>query len=47
MSAIGGLSDPTAPVMADFHRSKRSVYRLMRQLERQGRAAMRGDAIGR
>jgi len=47
MSAIGGLSDPTAPGMADFHRSKRSVYRLMRQLERQGRAAMRGDAIGR
>jgi D-ribulokinase len=46
MSAIGGLSDPTAPGMADFHRSKRSVYRLMRQLERQGRAAMLGDAIG-
>jgi hypothetical protein len=33
--------------MADFHRSKRDVYRLMRQLERQGRVAMRGDAIGR
>jgi D-ribulokinase len=47
MSAIGGLSDPAAPGMADFHRSKRDVYRLMRQLEREGRAAMRGDAIGR
>jgi D-ribulokinase len=41
MSAIGGLSDATAPGMADFHRSKRGVYRLMRQLEREGRAAMR------
>jgi D-ribulokinase len=47
MSAIGGLSDPTASGMADFHRSKRGVYRLMRQLEREGRAAMRGDAVGR
>jgi D-ribulokinase len=42
MSAIGRLSDPAAPGMADFHRSKRDVYRLMRQLEREGRAAMRG-----
>jgi D-ribulokinase len=42
MSAIGRLSDPAAPGMADFHRSKRGVYRLMRQLEREGRAAMRG-----
>jgi D-ribulokinase len=41
MSAIGGLSDPTASGIADFHRSKRSVYRLMRQLEREGRVAMR------
>jgi D-ribulokinase len=40
MSAIGRLSDPAAPGMADFHRSKRGVYRLMRQLEREGRAAM-------
>ena len=42
MSAIGRLSDPTAPGMADFHRSKRGIYRLMRELEREGRAAMRG-----
>jgi D-ribulokinase len=42
MSAIGRLSDPAALGMADFHRSKRDVYRLMRQLEREGRAAMRG-----
>ena len=47
MSAIGRLSDRTAPGMADFHRSKRGIYRLMRQLEREGRVAMRGDAIGR
>ena len=42
MSAIGRLSDPAAPGMADFHRSKRGIYRLMRQLERESRAAMRG-----
>jgi D-ribulokinase len=47
MSAIGRLSDPAASGMADFHRSKRGIYRLMRQLEREGRVAMRGDAIGR
>jgi D-ribulokinase len=47
MSAIGRLSDPAAPGLADFHRSKRDVYRLMRQLERQGRVAMRGDDAGR
>jgi D-ribulokinase len=41
MSAIGRLSDPAAPGMADFHRSKRGIYRLMRQLEREGRVAMR------
>ena len=47
MSAIGRLSEPTAPEIADFHRSKRGVHRLMRQLEREGRDAMRGVAIGR
>jgi D-ribulokinase len=47
MSAIGRLSDSTASGVADFHRSKRGVHRLMRQFEREGRVAMRGDAIGR
>jgi D-ribulokinase len=47
MSAIGRLSDPTAPGIADFHRSKRAVHRLMRELERAGRTAMGGLAMGR
>jgi D-ribulokinase len=47
MSAIGRLSDPTASGIADFHRSKRTVHRLMRELERAGRTAMGGLAMGR
>jgi D-ribulokinase len=47
MSAIGRLSEPAVPGIADFHRSKRSVHRLMRELERAGRQAMRAVAIGR
>jgi D-ribulokinase len=42
MSAIGRLSEPTAPDMADFHRSKRRVHALMRKFEREGRDAMQG-----
>jgi D-ribulokinase len=42
MSAIGWLSEPTAPGMAGFHRSKRQVHGLMRQLDRESRDAMRG-----
>ncbi|MDB5519645.1 MAG: hypothetical protein JWQ17_6403 [Tardiphaga sp.] len=42
MSAIGRLSEPTAPGIADFHRSKRRVHGLMRELERESRRAMRG-----
>jgi D-ribulokinase len=45
MSAIGWSSVPTGTGVADFHRSKRSVYRLMRQLDQDSRAAMR-DAGG-
>jgi D-ribulokinase len=41
MSAIGGLSQPTAPGMADFHRTKRRVHGLMRTLDRASRDAMR------
>jgi D-ribulokinase len=47
MSAIGRLSEPTAPEIADFHRSKRRVHALMREMEREGRLAMRGVADGR
>ncbi|MGA7808415.1 FGGY-family carbohydrate kinase, partial [Bradyrhizobium sp.] len=41
MSAIGGLSRPTAPGMAEFHRTKRRVHGLMRELDRESRDAMR------
>jgi D-ribulokinase len=40
MSAIGCLSEPTAPGMADFHRTKRQVHGLMRKLDRESRDAM-------
>jgi D-ribulokinase len=42
MSAIGCASEPTAPGMADFHRTKRQVHGLMRKLDRQSREAMQG-----
>jgi D-ribulokinase len=47
MSAIGRLSEPTAPGIADFHRSKRRVHELMRRLEREGRRAMHEAVIVR
>jgi D-ribulokinase len=40
MSAIGCLSEPTAPGMAGFHRTKREVHGLMRKLDRESRDAM-------
>lgn len=40
MSAIGRLSEPTAPGIADFHRSKRRVHETMRKLERDARETM-------
>src|ERR1700693_725727 len=40
MSAIGCLSEPTSPGMADFHRTKRRVHGLMRKLDRESRDAM-------
>jgi D-ribulokinase len=42
MSAIGCLSEPTSPGVAEFHRAKRQVHGLMRKLDRQSRDAMRG-----
>jgi D-ribulokinase len=47
MSAIGWLSQPTAPALTDFHRSKRQVHGLMRKLDRDGRDAMRGIELHR
>jgi D-ribulokinase len=44
MSAVGRLSEPRAPGMADFHRTKRKVHGLMRQLDRESRDAMQGIA---
>jgi D-ribulokinase len=41
MSAIGCLSQPTAPGVADFHRTKRQVHGLMRKLDRESRDIMR------
>jgi len=45
MSAIGWSSAPSGTDVADFHQAKRRVYRLMRRLDQDGRAAMR-DAGG-
>jgi D-ribulokinase len=42
MSAINRLSEPTAPGMADFHRTKRRVHGLMRKLDLESREAMQG-----
>ncbi len=41
MSALGRLSEPTRPQLADFHRQKRSVHRMLRQLDRDSREAMK------
>ncbi|HEY0908981.1 MAG TPA: FGGY-family carbohydrate kinase, partial [Bradyrhizobium sp.] len=40
MSAIGRLSESTAPGMAGFHRSKRKVHELMRTLDQESRNTM-------
>ena len=44
MSAIGRLIEATAPGINDFHRAKRRVHELMRNMEREAREAMRGVA---
>src|ERR1700761_1775097 len=41
MSAMGGLSQPAAAGISEFHRAKRQVHELMRSAERAGRQAMR------
>jgi len=40
MSALGRLSEPTAPDMAAFHRAKRKVHNLLRRLDRESRQVM-------
>lgn len=40
MSAIGRLTESTAPGIADFHRTKRRVHGLMRKLDRESRDTM-------
>jgi D-ribulokinase len=40
MSAIGLLTEATAPGMADFHRAKRQVHGLVRKLDRESRDVM-------
>jgi FGGY-family pentulose kinase len=46
MSALGRLSDPTAPALSAFHRRKRGVHRLLRTLDRDCRDMMRDLAAG-
>ena len=46
MSALGRLSEPTAPGMAEFHRTKRSVHNLLRTLDRESRGVMRRLGAG-
>ncbi|UQR66342.1 FGGY-family carbohydrate kinase [Bradyrhizobium sp. C-145] len=46
MSALGRKSEPTAPDMAAFHARKREVYKLLREVDRSSRAAMRDIARG-
>src|SRR6266849_22358 len=41
MSAIGCLSEPTAPAISGFHRTKRRIHESMRRLDRDSREAMR------
>jgi D-ribulokinase len=47
MSTIGWLSEPTAPGMSEFHRSKRQVHGLMRRLDRESRDAMLAVGLDR
>jgi len=40
MSALGRPSEPTKPELADFHRRKRGVHRMLGELDRGAREAM-------
>jgi D-ribulokinase len=41
MSSLGRLSEPTVAGMAEFHRTKRSVHKMLRALDRESRDIMR------
>ena len=41
MSVLGRLSEPTAPGMAEIHRTKRGVHNMLRELDRKSRDVMR------
>jgi D-ribulokinase len=48
MSALGRRSETTKPEMADFHRRKRAVHKMLRDLDRNSREAMKvaaGDVL--
>ncbi|MCP3467780.1 FGGY-family carbohydrate kinase [Bradyrhizobium sp. CCGUVB23] len=42
MSALGRLSEPTAPGMAEFHSRKRKAYKMLREVDCGSREAMAG-----
>jgi D-ribulokinase len=46
MSALGQMSKPTAPGMAEFHRTKRKVHNLLRALDHESRKVMRAATAG-
>jgi D-ribulokinase len=46
MSALGGKSEATTPDISAFHARKREVYKLLREVDRDSRAAMRDIARG-
>jgi D-ribulokinase len=43
MSRLGPVTQPTAPAMIRFHSTKRRVYALMRQFEKESRMAMQAQ----
>jgi len=46
MSALGRISDPTDPEVATFHQRKRRIHKMLRALDRDSRAIMRGGKAG-
>lgn len=46
MSALGQLSKPTPPGMAEFHRTKRIVHNMLRRLDSESRKVMGGLGAG-
>jgi D-ribulokinase len=47
MSALGRQTESTAPGLSEFHRRKREVYCLLRDLDRGSREAMHGFDVNR